>query len=149
MRVSLNWLKEMVDITLPVVELCDRLDMTGTKVEAVHTLGEALDGVVVGQVLTKEQHPDADKLSYCSVDIGKAEPLHIVCGAQNFKAGDKVPVACVGAVLPNGMRIQKAKLRGLVSKGMMCSAAERRERSADTARGCAGRGSVRRVLRHR
>lgn len=124
MRVSLNWLKEMVDITLPVAELCDRLDMTGTKVEAVHTLGEVLDGVVVGQVLTKEQHPDADKLSYCSVDIGKAEPLHIVCGAQNFKAGDKVPVACVGAVLPNGMRIQKAKLRGLVSKGMMCSAAE-------------------------
>ena len=124
MRVSLNWLKDMVDISLPVAELCDRLDMTGTKVEAVHTLGEALDGVVVGQVLTKEQHPDADKLSYCSVDVGKTEPLHIVCGAQNFKAGDKVPVACVGAVLPNGMRIQKAKLRGLVSKGMMCSATE-------------------------
>lgn len=124
MRVSLNWLKDMIDIQLPVADLCDRLDMTGTKVEAVHTLGEALDGVVVGQVLTKEQHPDADKLSYCSVDVGKAEPLHIVCGATNFKAGDKVPVACVGAVLPNGVRIQKAKLRGLVSKGMMCSATE-------------------------
>lgn len=124
MRVSLNWLKEMVEITLPIAELCDRLDMTGTKVEAVHTFGESLDGVVVGVVLTKEQHPDADKLSYCSVDVGKTEPLHIVCGAQNFVVGDKVPVACVGAVLPNGTRIQKAKLRGLVSKGMMCSATE-------------------------
>lgn len=124
MRVPLSWLKELVDITLPTDELCDRLDMTGTKVEAVHTFGESLEGVVVGQVLTKEQHPDAEKLTYCSVEVGQAEPLHIVCGATNFKAGDKVPVACVGAVLPDGTRIQKAKLRGLVSMGMMCSAAE-------------------------
>ncbi|MDO8847510.1 MAG: phenylalanine--tRNA ligase subunit beta [Coriobacteriia bacterium] len=124
MRVSLTWLKDLVDITLPVEELCDRLDMTGTKVEAVHRLGAALEGVVVGQVITRDQHPDADKLSYCTVDIGKAEPLHIVCGATNFQAGDKVPVACVGATLPNGMSIKKAKLRGLVSKGMMCSATE-------------------------
>jgi len=124
MRVPLSWLKELVTVDLPVDEFCDRLDMTGTKVEAVHTLGESLDGVVVGQVLTKDQHPDAEKLTYCSVDVGKAEPLHIVCGATNFNAGDKVPVACVGTVLPNGVRIQKAKLRGLVSKGMMCSATE-------------------------
>ncbi len=124
MRVSLKWLADLVDITLPVEELCDRLDMTGTKVEAVHTLGEALDGVVVGRVLTREQHPDADKLSYCSVDIGAAEPLKIVCGATNFAAGDKVPVACVGATLPGGMTIKRAKLRGLESQGMMCSATE-------------------------
>ena len=124
MRVSLKWLADFVDITLPVEELCDRLDMTGTKVEAVHTLGQALEGVVVGQVLTREPHPDADKLSYCSVDIGAVEPLRIVCGATNFAAGDKVPVACVGATLPGGMTIKRAKLRGLESQGMMCSATE-------------------------
>jgi len=124
MRVSLSWLKDLVDITLPVEELCDRLDMTGTKVEAVHTLGAALEGVVVGQVITKEQHPDADKLSYCSVDVGADEPLRIVCGASNFSAGDKVPVACVGATLPGGLTIKRAKLRGLESQGMMCSSTE-------------------------
>jgi phenylalanyl-tRNA synthetase beta chain len=124
MRVSLTWLKELVDVTLPVDELCERLDMTGTKVEAVHTLGAALDGVVVGQVITKEQHPDADRLSYCSVDVGAAEPLNIVCGATNFKAGDKVPVAQVGTTLPGGVTIKRAKLRGLVSEGMMCSPTE-------------------------
>lgn len=124
MRVSLKWLKELVDVMMPVEQLCERLDMTGTKVEAVHTLGAALEGVVVGQVLTKEQHPDADKLSYCSVDVGQAEPLRIVCGAQNFAAGDKVPVACVGATLPGGLTIKRAKLRGLESQGMMCSATE-------------------------
>jgi phenylalanyl-tRNA synthetase beta chain len=124
MRVSLKWLSDLVDITLPLHELRDRLDMTGTKVEAVHMLGEALEGVVVGQVLTRAQHPYADKLSYCSVDIGAAEPLRIVCGASNFVAGDKVPVACVGATLPGGMTIKRAKLRGLESEGMMCSAAE-------------------------
>ncbi len=124
MRVSLTWLRDLVTVELPTAELCDRLDMTGTKVEAVHTLGAALEGVVVGQVLTREQHPDADKLSYCSVDIGAAEPLKIVCGASNFSAGDKVPVACVGATLPGGMTIKRAKLRGLESQGMMCSATE-------------------------
>ncbi|HAL29216.1 MAG TPA: phenylalanine--tRNA ligase subunit beta [Coriobacteriia bacterium] len=124
MRVSLTWLKELVDVTLPVDELCERLDMTGTKVEAVHTLGAALDGVVVGQVITKEQHPDADRLSYCSVDVGADEPLNIVCGATNFEAGDKVPVAQVGTTLPGGVTIKRAKLRGLVSEGMMCSPTE-------------------------
>lgn len=124
MRVSLKWLKELVDVTLPVEELCERLDMTGTKVEAVHTLGAALDGVVVGQVITKEQHPDADRLSYCSVDVGAEQPLNIVCGATNFQAGDKVPVAQVGTTLPGGVTIKRAKLRGLVSEGMMCSPTE-------------------------
>lgn len=124
MRVSLEWLSTLVELTMPVEQLCDRLDMTGTKVEAVHTLGAALEGVVVGQVLVKEQHPDADKLSYCTVDVGAAEPLKIVCGAQNFRAGDKVPVACVGAELPGGITIKRAKLRGLESEGMMCSPTE-------------------------
>ncbi|MBN2822056.1 MAG: phenylalanine--tRNA ligase subunit beta [Coriobacteriia bacterium] len=124
MRVSLKWLSELVDIDVDVSTLCDRLDMTGTKVEAVHMTGATLDGVVVGQVLTKDPHPEADKLSCCTVDVGEAEALSIVCGATNFKAGDKVPVATVGATLPNGMTIKKAKLRGQVSMGMMCSSTE-------------------------
>ncbi len=124
MRVSLSWLKEFVEVPVGVDELCDRLDMTGTKVEAVHRVGAGLDGVVVGRVLTRERHPDAEKLSYCTVDVGAAEPVRIVCGATNFAPGDRVPVACVGATLPGGLTIKKAKLRGLVSEGMMCSAAE-------------------------
>jgi phenylalanyl-tRNA synthetase beta chain len=124
MRVSLKWLSDLVDVPLDVPALCDRLDMTGTKVEAVHTTGAALDGVVIGQVLTKEPHPEADKLSYCSVDVGGAEPLGIVCGASNFSAGDKVPVATIGTTLPNGLTIKRAKLRGLTSEGMLCSPTE-------------------------
>lgn len=124
MRVSLKWLKELVEIGVPLAELTDRMDMTGTKVEALHKIGEGLDGVVVGQVLVRDKHPDADKLSYCSVDIGAGVPLKIVCGADNFKAGDKVPVATVGCTLPNGITIKRAKLRGLESEGMMCSPTE-------------------------
>ena len=124
MLVSLKWLKELVDISLPVPELVDRLDLTGTAVESVKSAGEALDGVVVGLIVTKERHPEADKLWVTSVDVGAEEPLQIVCGAQNFEAGDKVPVALVGATLPNGMAIKKAKLRGVESRGMNCSARE-------------------------
>jgi phenylalanyl-tRNA synthetase beta chain len=124
MRVSMEWLKELVAVGLEVEQLADRLDMTGTKVEAIEVVGQALDGILVGRVVTAEQHPEADKLTYCTVDVGTAEPLHIVCGATNFKAGDKVPVATVGAVLPGGLEIKKAKLRGLASEGMMCSARE-------------------------
>ncbi|MBA4370709.1 MAG: phenylalanine--tRNA ligase subunit beta, partial [Coriobacteriaceae bacterium] len=124
MLVSMKWLKTLVDVDLATAELVERLDMTGTAVEAVRGAGASLAGVVVGQVLTKEKHPEADKLWVTTVDIGADEPLTIVCGAQNFDAGDKVPVATVGAVLPNGMRIEKAKLRGIVSFGMNCSAAE-------------------------
>jgi len=124
MRVSLKWLNELVAVTLPLDRLCDRLDMTGTKVEAVHALGATLEGVVVGQVLTREQHPDADKLSCCTVDVGGAEPLRIVCGASNFTVGDRVPVATAGTSLPGGITIKRAKLRGAASEGMMCSATE-------------------------
>ena len=121
MLVSLKWLKELVDIPLPVPELVDRLDLTGTAVESVKKAGAALDGVVVGQIIGKERHPEADRLWVTSVDVGAEEPLQIVCGAQNFEAGDKVPVALVGATLPNGMAIKKAKLRGVESRGMNCS----------------------------
>jgi phenylalanyl-tRNA synthetase beta chain len=124
MLVSLKWLKELVDISLPVPELVDRLDLTGTAVESTQSAGAALDGVVVGQIVTKDRHPEADKLWVTRVEVGAEEPLQIVCGAQNFEAGDKVPVALVGATLPNGMTIKKAKLRGVESRGMNCSAKE-------------------------
>ena len=121
MLVSLKWLKDLVSVDLPVAELVDRLDLTGTAVESVHTAGAALEGVVVGQIVSKERHPEADKLWVTRVDVGSDEPLQIVCGAQNFEAGDKVPVALVGATLPNGVTIKKAKLRGIASEGMNCS----------------------------
>jgi phenylalanyl-tRNA synthetase beta chain len=124
MRVSISWLRDLVDVDMPTAALTDLLDMTGTKVEAVHTLGAALEGVFVGRILTKERHPDAETLWVTTVDVGGPEPLQIVCGAQNFEAGDKVPVAVVGATLPNGMTIKRAKLRGIVSEGMNCSGTE-------------------------
>lgn len=124
MRVSMKWLRELVDVSLDVPALVDLLDMTGTKVEAVHTIGASTEGVFVGRILTRERHPEADTLWVTTVDVGGEEALQIVCGAQNFQAGDIVPVATIGATLPNGVTIKKAKLRGIVSQGMNCSAAE-------------------------
>ena len=128
MRVSLKWLKELVDAqaidALERTEFLSLLDMTGTGVEGTEVTGAELPGVVIGQIIAKEQHPDADKLHVCKVDVGQDEPLQIVCGATNFEAGDKVPVATVGAVLPGDFVIKKSKLRGVVSMGMNCSAKE-------------------------
>ncbi len=124
MLVSLKWLKELVDVPVSVPELVDRLDLTGTAVESAKSAGAALDHIAVGQIVSKEQHPEADKLWVTKVDVGGEEQLQIVCGAQNFNAGDKVPVAMVGATLPDGMTIKKAKLRGIESRGMNCSARE-------------------------
>ncbi|MDR1775492.1 MAG: phenylalanine--tRNA ligase subunit beta [Actinomycetes bacterium] len=128
MKVSLNWMKELLPglaaFTADLPALCDRLDMTGTGVEGITNTGAALDRVVVGQITDKVKHPNADTLWVTTVDVGQDEPLQIVCGAQNFNAGDKVPVALVGASLPNGVTIKKSKLRGEVSCGMNCSARE-------------------------
>ena len=128
MRVSLKWLHELLPgLPLQQYSLADftsRLDMTGTGVEGVISSGQTLDGVMVGQILVRDKHPNADSLWLCQVDIGASEPLQIVCGARNFEAGDKVPVATVGATLPGGVTIKKSKLRGEVSCGMNCSARE-------------------------
>ena len=102
MLVSLKWLKDLVEVPVPVDELVDRLDLTGTAVEAARSAGAALDGVVVGQILTRERHPEADKLWVTTVDVGGEEPLQIVCGARNWQVGDVVPLATVGTVLPGG-----------------------------------------------
>ena len=132
MKVSVKWLKTMVDVPADLGGFMDRLDLTGTAVEGFETTGQAFEHIVVGHILTREKHPDADKLWVTTVDVGarnlgangEPEPLQIVCGAQNFVAGDKVPVAMVGAVLPDGTRIKKAKMRGVESCGMNCSARE-------------------------
>ncbi|HCG99689.1 MAG TPA: phenylalanine--tRNA ligase subunit beta, partial [Actinobacteria bacterium] len=113
MLVPLSWLKEYIDFELSVDELADQLNLSGTAVESVRFMGKGLDYVRIGQLLEVEPHPDADKLSVTKVDIGQAEPLQIVCGAKNIKTGDKVPVALVGAKLPNGIEIKAAKLRGV------------------------------------
>jgi phenylalanyl-tRNA synthetase beta chain len=123
MIVTYNWLREFVDCDLPVTELSDLLTMLGLEVERVETVGEGMDDVVVAQVLEKNQHPNADKLSLCKVNNG-TEILSIVCGAQNFKAGDKVALAQIGAVLPGDFKIKRSKIRGEESCGMLCSEKE-------------------------
>lgn len=124
MRVSLKWLSEYVAVPKDTKAFCDKLDLTGTGVEGVETVGEGLDGVVVGFVETCEPHPDSDHMHVVTVDVGAGDPVQIVCGAPNIAAGIKVPVACVGAVLPGDFAIKKSKLRGVTSCGMCCSRRE-------------------------
>ena len=120
MRVPVSWLEEYVQPGVPLSEVVDALTMTGTYVEAVHRHGVGSpDNFVVGRVLTAEQHPDADRLRVCMVDVGDAEPAQIVCGAPNVAAGQVVAVARPGAVMPDGTRLGKAKLRGVESFGMI------------------------------
>jgi phenylalanyl-tRNA synthetase beta chain len=125
MRVPYSWLREYCDPGLGVAELAERLAMTGTEVERVGLIGPpAPEGFVIGKVLERQKHPNADRLSVCSVDTGDGEPQTIVCGAPNVEAGQTVPVALPGATMPGGARLGKAKLRGVESHGMILSAAE-------------------------
>jgi phenylalanyl-tRNA synthetase beta chain len=128
MRISLNWLRELVDIPMTPEELAEMLTMAGFEVEDIEDRRTWADGVVVGKVLECQPHPNADKLRVCQVDIGSATPSNIVCGASNVKAGLFVPVATLGTYLPkvqpDGLKIKPAKLRGVASEGMICSLAE-------------------------
>ncbi len=128
MRVPLDWLREYCDPKLDVRVIEERLTMTGTKVEAIHHHGvSAIEHFVVGRVLEVEQHPDAGRLKVCKVDLGAGEsdePATIVCGAPNVAAGQTVAVATPGAVMPDGTKIKRAKLRGVVSEGMICAESE-------------------------
>ena len=125
MKISLEWLSEYVDLPNPAEDLVDVLPMLGIEVEEGEDSESInLENVVVGKVLDKNQHPEADRLSVCSVEVGSETPAQIVCGATNFKPGDRVPVALPGAKLPAGFKIKKSKLRGVTSEGMMCSAKE-------------------------
>ncbi|USK69445.1 phenylalanine--tRNA ligase subunit beta [Peribacillus asahii] len=125
MFVSYKWLQEYVDLSgISAAELADKITKSGIEVEGVEKKSEGLKGVVIGHVLEREQHPNADKLNKCLVDIGAEEPVQIICGAPNVDKGQKVAVATVGAVLPGNFKIKKAKLRGEESHGMICSLQE-------------------------
>jgi len=124
MFISLQWLREFVPYTGTVQDLADRLTMQGLEVEAILDPFASIAKIVVGHVVDRAQHPEADKLSVCTVDVGGPEALQIVCGAPNVAKGQNVPVALMGTTMPGGMEIKKAKLRGVVSCGMICSERE-------------------------
>ncbi|MCL6610569.1 MAG: phenylalanine--tRNA ligase subunit beta [Peptococcaceae bacterium] len=124
MRVSLKWLREYVDITVPPQELAERLTLAGLAVEGVERPGEGIEKVYTGRILSIEPHPNADKLSICRVTLGSGEDFQIVTGAANVRAGHVVPVALEGARLAGGLVIRKARLRGVESRGMLCSGQE-------------------------
>ncbi len=124
MRISVAWLSEMIGATLEPTTLAERLTMAGLEVEAIEPAAAALDGVLVGEIIGCEKHPDADSLNVCQVRANQPEPLQIVCGAPNARVGLKAPLATIGSTLPGGMEIRKAKLRGVESHGMLCSARE-------------------------
>ncbi|MBD2384399.1 phenylalanine--tRNA ligase subunit beta [Cylindrospermum sp. FACHB-282] len=125
MRISLNWLRELVEIKLSPEELAETLTMAGFEVEDIEDRRTWANGVVVGKVLERQPHPNADKLSVCQVDVGGDEILNIVCGAANVRADIYVPVATTGTYLPNiDLKIKPAKLRGVPSNGMICSLKE-------------------------
>ena len=124
MNVTLNWLKNYIDFEFSPNELADRLTMLGVEVESVKRLGAELEGVVVGSIGSIKPHPNADKLVLCQVDIGESKELQIVCGAPNAREGMLAPVATIGATLPIGLTIKRAKLRGETSHGMLCSEKE-------------------------
>ncbi|WP_087089893.1 phenylalanine--tRNA ligase subunit beta [Acinetobacter pittii] len=124
MKISENWLRTWVNPAINSETLSDQLTMLGLEVDELAPVAKPFTGVVVGEVLTVEQHPDADRLRVTTVNIGSGEPLQIVCGAPNVRAGMKAPVATIGAVLPGDFKIKKGKLRGVESQGMLCGASE-------------------------
>ncbi|MGZ8187031.1 MAG: phenylalanine--tRNA ligase subunit beta [Methylobacter sp.] len=124
MQISEAWLREYVNPAISTAELVEQLTMAGLEVDSVIPAAALFSGVVVGEVISLHQHPDADRLRVCQVAVGEAEPLQIVCGASNVRVGLKIPAALSGAVLPGDFKIKKSKLRGEESFGMLCSAKE-------------------------
>ena len=135
MQVSINWLKDYIDIDISAEELAERLTMVGVPVENVIRADAGLDKVVTGRIETLTPHPDSDHMLVCQMNVGAAELLQIVTGAPNVKQGQIVPVALVGANLPCGKKISKGKLRGVASNGMLCSADELNIEVDDPVRG--------------
>jgi len=124
MKVSLNWLKDYVDINADAKTFADVMTATGTKAEGWEELSEGIKNIVVGTILSTDKHPDADRLTVCQVDVGAEEPIQIITAATNVFPGAMVPVCLDGAVLADGTKIKKGKLRGLPSNGMFCSIEE-------------------------
>ena len=125
MKISLSWLQTHLDLSVrTTAQLSDLLTFAGIEVEGIEEKGVDSDKIVVGQILESVQHPNADRLSVCQVDDGSGKPRQIVCGAKNYKVGDKVPVALPGAILPGNFEIKEGQLRKVASNGMMCSGKE-------------------------
>src|SRR6186997_1646071 len=124
MKVPLSWLRDYVDVDLSPEGLAERLTLLGMEVKKIERWGADWRNVVVGELLAVEKHPRADRLSLTRVTIGDGEPLEIVCGATNIAAGQRVPVALPGAVLPGDRRIERTEKMGVVSNGMLCSGEE-------------------------
>jgi phenylalanyl-tRNA synthetase beta chain len=124
MKFSVNWLREFVDLPNNPEEIADLLTRAGVETENTETRGAKIDNVIVSQITASSRHPNADRLSVCEVGDASGTKRQIVCGASNYKVGDKVPLALPGAKLPNGTEIRKSKLRGVESEGMLCSAIE-------------------------
>ena len=121
MKIVLDWLKDYVDIDRPLEEICDLLTEAGLECQIIKSGPAVPEGIVIGEILSVQPHPDADKLSVCLVNVGLDESLQIVCGAPNVAQGQKVPVATVGTALTPEFTIKKAKLRGVASNGMICA----------------------------
>ena len=124
MKFSEQWLREWVDPPVSTEVLCEQLTAAGLPVESVEPVAGQLERVVVGEVVAVERHPQADKLSLCTVDVGGEETLSVVCGAPNVYPGMRAPMAMPGARLPGGVKIRRSKIRGVQSNGMLCSAVE-------------------------
>lgn len=124
MLLSRKWLNEFVSIDINNHDFAEEMTLTGSKVETVENLGDALDNVVVGKVISMNEHINSDHMWVCQVDVGESSPLQIVTGAQNVKEGDLVPVAKDGSTLPSGVEIKSSELRGVMSSGMLCSLQE-------------------------
>ena len=124
MLISLNWLKQYVEIKESIEEVENALTMIGQEVEAIEIQGENLENVVIGQIVEFDRHPNSDRLTLLKVNVGEGEPLQIICGATNHKLNDKVVVAKIGATLPGDFKIKKSKIRDVESYGMLCSEEE-------------------------
>ena len=124
MKIAESWLRDWVDPDLTTEELAHQLTMLGHEVDSLQIEGDGIEDVVIAEVVECGKHPDADKLRICKVSDGGAELTDIVCGAPNVRVGLKTPLAKPGVKLPNGMKLRKAKIRGVVSNGMLCSAVE-------------------------
>jgi phenylalanyl-tRNA synthetase beta chain len=124
MKFSVNWLRDFVDLPENLDDLAELLTLSGIEIEAIENRGANIDKVIVAQITASSRHPNADRLSVCEVDDGGGLKRQIVCGATNYKVGDKVPLALPGAVLSNGLKIKESKLRGVDSEGMLCSSIE-------------------------
>jgi phenylalanyl-tRNA synthetase beta chain len=124
MKFSVNWLREFVDLPKNPEEIAELLTRAGIETKNIETRGANVDNVIVSQISASSRHPNADRLTVCEVDDGSGTKRQIVCGATNYKVGDRVPLALPGAKLPNGTEIRKSKLRGVESEGMLCSPIE-------------------------